>query len=198
MQKLKKWRVSTKRPEDSSNSTGFYSTTQAAIYSSSRAIKRIQERLTMHALSLCLFPESSRVLDAGCGNGFSTRVLLDLGYDAIGVDSSPEMIALAKKNGINALLGDLRKLPFPANEFDGLISISVLEWVASEASKVAREFRRVLKQGGKGVLQFYPSSSRELEGVGKAFRDAGFKTTIHVENEGNARKRKVFVVVEKR
>ncbi len=164
-QSPRSWRVSSKRPEDSCSSKSFYST-QAAIYSTSRAIKRIQERLTLHALSLCLFPEGARVLDAGCGNGFSTRVLLDLGYDAIGVDSSPEMIALAKKNNVNAVVGDLRALPFPANEFDGLISISALQWVANDAGKAASEFYRVLKKGGKvyadtPFIQVYHGSPRD-------------------------------------
>jgi SAM-dependent methyltransferase len=37
-----------------------------------------------------------RVLDIGCGAGPLTRALIDAGFDVIGIDISPEMIALAR------------------------------------------------------------------------------------------------------
>jgi SAM-dependent methyltransferase len=41
--------------------------------------------------------KGQRALDFGCGAGRSTRLLRRLGFDAVGVDISPEMIRLARK-----------------------------------------------------------------------------------------------------
>ena len=43
------------------------------------------------------FPAGTSVLDIGCGSGRDLRILLDMGYDACGIDSSPEMIKSAVK-----------------------------------------------------------------------------------------------------
>ena len=54
--------------------------------------------------SLALFAELVReagggtVADIGCGPGYVTRQLRDLGVDAFGVDLSPAMIALARRD----------------------------------------------------------------------------------------------------
>ena len=50
-----------------------------------------------------------RALDFGCGAGRSTRFLRRLGFDAVGVDISPEMIRLARAadpSGVYWLIGD--------------------------------------------------------------------------------------------
>lgn len=41
--------------------------------------------------------KSDRVLDVGCGNGFSTRIFLSLVKEIIGIDFSEEMISRAKE-----------------------------------------------------------------------------------------------------
>lgn len=45
-------------------------------------------------------PAAGRVLDIGCGQGEIVRLLLADGYDAAGVDVSPEQVALARANGL--------------------------------------------------------------------------------------------------
>ena len=53
--------------------------------------------------SLALFAELVRdagggpVADVGCGPGYVTRHLHDLGVDAFGIDLSPEMVAIARR-----------------------------------------------------------------------------------------------------
>lgn len=42
------------------------------------------------------------VLDLGCGSGISSRLLLDAGYTVTGIDSSPEMIKLARQRAPEA------------------------------------------------------------------------------------------------
>ena len=54
--------------------------------------------------SLALFAELVRdagggpVADVGCGPGYVTGHLHDLGVDAFGIDLSPEMIAIARRD----------------------------------------------------------------------------------------------------
>ena len=56
----------------------------------------------------------SRILDAGCGQGRHLKNFLRMGYDAIGLDYSTEMLAFAKERGIPEFRlkqGDIRNIP---------------------------------------------------------------------------------------
>ena len=44
-----------------------------------------------------IVPPPARVLDAGCGFGRLTRILTDLGYDAVGVDADKHLIDIARR-----------------------------------------------------------------------------------------------------
>ena len=54
--------------------------------------------------SLALFADLVRdagagpVADIGCGPGYVTRHLRDIGVDAFGIDLSPEMVAIARRD----------------------------------------------------------------------------------------------------
>ncbi len=56
-------------------------------------------------------PEAGPVVDIGCGRGQLVRCLLDDGYQANGIDVSPEQVALARAAGLHQVrLGDYRPL----------------------------------------------------------------------------------------
>lgn len=187
------------RPEDVfSDAKEFYEERETERYASSRAMHRAQRGLTLRALELALFPLDSTLLDAGCGNGFSMQVLKEVGYAGVkGVDASPSMVVQAKARGFDAFEGDLRKLPFPNASFDGIISVSALQWLkVGDVQRVAREFRRVLRAGGKVVAQFYPKSEGEMMAFARSFSEAGFATRVVVDNPMNARKRRVFLLLD--
>ncbi len=56
-------------------------------------------------------PASGPVLDLGCGQGELVRLLHQDGYDAEGIDVSPEQVALAQASGVSRVRqGDYRSL----------------------------------------------------------------------------------------
>ena len=96
---------------------------------------------------------AGRVLDLGCAFGFATRLLKRRGYDAVGVDASPDYIARAQQSdpGGVYLLADAGHVPLPDASFDGVIFLDVMEHLPDDRTAVA-ECARLLKPGGTLVL----------------------------------------------
>jgi SAM-dependent methyltransferase len=100
-----------------------------------------------------------RILDVGCGPGFYVAELLDqVGPDGsvVGVDVSPQMIAVAQqrtggRDNVDFHLADATALPVDDAEFDGALSVQVLEYVA-DATAALTEMYRVLRPGGRVVV----------------------------------------------
>ena len=111
-----------------------------------------------------------RILDAGCGSGPLSAVLLAKGALVTGFDSSPAMVELARQRlGPDADLrvADLgRPLPFRDGAFDDVVVSLVLHYLQDWAAPLA-ELRRVLTPGGRLLLSvnhpgiykvFYPDA----------------------------------------
>src|SRR5690606_10101746 len=99
-----------------------------------------------------------RVLDLGSGGGFdaflAARQVGPAGR-VIGVDMTPEMIALARRNAAKAgvehvefRLGDIEKLPVDDRSIDVIMSNCVIN-LAPDKAAVFREAFRVLAPGGR-------------------------------------------------
>ena len=80
-----------------------------------------------------------RVVDVGCGPGTVTRVLAQRWPRAHieAFDSSPEMVAAARANGIDASVADAGQWS-PGPEVDVLVANAVLQWVPEHAAVLAR------------------------------------------------------------
>lgn len=92
-------------------------------------------------------------LDAACGTGrFSTR-LASRGHRVVGVDSSPEMLAEARRKlpGTDFHLGELDELPLSDASIDLVVCALALTHVPDLAPVMA-EFARVLRPGGHVVI----------------------------------------------
>jgi len=99
------------------------------------------------ALDLLDPKPGERILDIGCGEGTLTRKIIERGATVLGVDSSPEMIAAARSNGVDALLLPAEDMQFFA-EFDAAFSNATLHWVLQK-EQAARAIFRALKPGSR-------------------------------------------------
>lgn len=89
-----------------------------------------------------------RLLDAGCGLGeFGAWACAELGARVLAVDLSPRMVAVAAARGLQAIVADLRTLPFEAGSFDCVVANSVL-YHFDDPSEAIAELARVLEPGG--------------------------------------------------
>jgi len=89
---------------------------------------------------------NSKILDAGCGSGFSS----DFDCYVVGIDNSEQLISRAKQkynanDKISFILSDLnKKLAFKDKEFDITISLSAIHH-ATHLSRLLSELKRVTK-----------------------------------------------------
>jgi ubiquinone/menaquinone biosynthesis C-methylase UbiE len=109
-------------------------------------------RLITTCVRLAELKPGARVADLGCGSGVFTELLHRQGFDAVGFDISPKLIALgrAKYPGIEFLEGDVEDLPFPEGSLDGVLLSGLIHHLP-DPSRCAAEVFRVLKSGGAFV-----------------------------------------------
>ena len=93
-----------------------------------------------------------RILDVGCGDGVLTEKIALAGASVIGVDSSADMVAAARKRGLDARVTDGMNLPFKS-EFDAVFSNAALHWMKSDPDAVIAGVARALKPGGRFVAE---------------------------------------------
>jgi SAM-dependent methyltransferase len=92
-----------------------------------------------------LLPDG-RILDLGCGVGHSYHLLAP--RETIGVDIDPEAVAGQERE---THVADMRNLPFPDEDFDGVLSVQSIEHVP-DPERVLAEVRRVVRPAGTVVF----------------------------------------------
>jgi len=100
---------------------------------------------------------AARVADLGCGSGAFTALLARAGYDCVGVDISPKLIALGRRKfpDIEFAEGDIEHLPFPDASFDGVLLSGVVHHFP-DPSRCAAEVARILRPRGR-FMAFDPN-----------------------------------------
>jgi len=195
------WEVKNERPEEIyKDPEVFYTKEESSRYNSSSGMKNIQHKIAKRVLQLLEMEngKNKTLLDIGCGTGNTLEVFEDFGFDCIGVDVSANMLKYAKEKGFKVKQGSVTELnkAFPTSKFDFVISISALQWLKEkkEYEKAITSISKVLKKGGKCVIQFYPETEKELELVRNIILDAGYTLETIIDNPDNPRKRLVFLV----
>lgn len=106
-----------------------------------------------------------RVLDVGCGGGFTSEFLAQRGAIVAGIDQSSACIEAAKNHAvqggltINYQQGVAEVLPYSDTSFDCVVCVDVLEHVAN-LRHTLQEIYRVLKPGG---FFFFDTINRTLK-----------------------------------
>ena len=96
--------------------------------------------------------EGERILDLGCGEGALGLEIVRRGAEVYGVDLSPEMVAQARANGLEAEVMSVTQMPYE-EEFDAVFSNAMLHWVR-EPELAVTHIARALKPGGRFVAEF--------------------------------------------
>lgn len=142
------------------------------------------------------------VADVGCGPGHFTAHLNTLGADAFGIDLSPAMIEVARRDhpGHRFAVGSMTALPLPDASVAGLLVSWSLIHIPDEAvPTVMAHFHRVLRPGGTVMIGFHVGDVSRLktqgygghpmkvyvhrrrpERIAAWLRDAGFTVTAEL------------------
>lgn len=102
---------------------------------------------------------SAKLLDVGCGPGNITKFILSkrADFEIIGIDISPNMLTLAKKNNPSASFSllDCRNIDRLNTNFDGIISGFCLPYLSSnDCSKFFKDCYNLLNENGLLYISF--------------------------------------------
>jgi ubiquinone/menaquinone biosynthesis C-methylase UbiE len=109
------------------------------------------------------------VADVGCGTGRITAHLHQLGVDAFGIDLSPGMIEVARRDhpGLRFDTGSMTDLDLADGSVTGLIAwYSLIHVPDDEIRSVFAHFLRVLQPGGPLLLSFHVGDEAQLKTQG--------------------------------
>jgi ubiquinone/menaquinone biosynthesis C-methylase UbiE len=135
--------------------------------------------------ALALFADMVRiagggsVADVGCGPGHVTAHLHELGIDAFGIDLSPVMIDVARRDhpGLRFEVGSMTDLALADASITGLLAWWSLIHVPDDAVSTAlAHFRRALRPGGLLALGFHVGDESRLKTQGYG----GHPMKVHV------------------
>ncbi|SCE83256.1 Methyltransferase domain-containing protein [Micromonospora coriariae] len=119
------------------------------------------------------------VADVGCGPGRITAHLHGLGIDAFGVDLSPGMIEVARRDhpGLRFEVGSMTDLDLADASVAGLVAwYSLIHIPDDQVGSVFAHFRRVLRPGGLLLLSFHVGDETRLKTQGYG----GHPMKVHV------------------
>lgn len=114
------------------------------------------------------FVEGKRVLDAGCGTGWGSELLVRAGArEVVGLDIAEEAVEDSRKRVDRArfLRGDLQDLPFRPGSFDVVVCFEALEHT-QDTSQTLDSLVNVLSDGG---LLFVSSPNPGVYPAGNPF-----------------------------
>lgn len=133
------------------------------------------------------------ILDFGCGPGRDLAALTRLGHRAVGLDATPEFVAMARaSSGCDVWQQDFLALDLPPSRFDGIFANASLFHVPTqELARVLAQLRATLKP--RGVLFSSNPHGDDVEGFNagrygafhrpatwqRHLRDAGFVELDH-------------------
>lgn len=102
--------------------------------------------------------ENKRILDFGCGSGWSLNSYKEKGFDTFGLDMDKSAIEIAEANGHSMSGSDLLSTNYDSNFFDFIRSNHSMEHINNPA-EIVNEFQRILKKDGQLFISLPNSDS---------------------------------------
>jgi len=197
------------RPEEyAKDPNEFYVAKRVNEYSQSKALMRIQEKITKRALEIAKIEPPARILDLGMGCGFASTHMFLNKFQVVGIDLNLLFLSYYEIQHLNPIQSDMRDIGFRHGSFDLILSISAIQWVLAEKNeskrikhlkKIADQCNLILKPKGKIIFQFYPKSDTSMHEIVKIFNSTGqFNGNFVIDNPDNPKKRKIFLYLEKK
>ncbi len=138
---------------------------------------RVRENRTLFEEAGILPGKGGKALDIGCGSGFQSVALAQLGFEVAGVDSSEALLRELRDRTsadltIHPTLGDMRNPGVYAEYAPFEVAVCMGDTLThlrskGEASAMIRTVHEALEEGGRLVLQFR-DFTQELEGAERA------------------------------
>jgi SAM-dependent methyltransferase len=147
------------------NLEAYESDRGTALYGSERGLAPLERALVDEFFP----PPPARVLDIGCGAGRTTIGLADRGYRIVGIDLSPNLLALAHRRFASLAFHrmDAVKLGYRSESFDAaLFSYNGIDCIYPVQSRIRcmQEVHRVLRPGGAFLLSSHNSIGAVFSG----------------------------------
>ena len=129
-------------------------------YETSETYKRLldahDEVYLRHYVELVMryAPPRAKILDLGCGNGISARLLNQADFNVVGTDISPLFLEEAREwenPRLQYRICDVIELPFESGSFDVICSNELIEHLP-DVETALTEMIRVVRMGGRIVL----------------------------------------------
>ena len=111
-------------------------------------LRHYVELVTRHA------PPRAKILDLGCGNGISAKLLNQADFDVVGTDISPLFLEDARSwenPNLQYQVCDVMELPFANESFDVICSNELVEHLP-DVQTALTEMMRVVCKGGRIVI----------------------------------------------
>jgi len=146
---------------------GAYFKENAAQWDKIRALHVSEEQLEREFLDIVGDKRYGAYLDIGTGTGRILQLLADRVERGIGIDNSPEMLAVARTQlesasirNIHVRKGDMYAMPVADESFD-LTTLHLVLHYSFDPEVVIREAERALKPGGRLIIVDFAQHEQE-------------------------------------
>jgi trans-aconitate methyltransferase len=113
---------------------------------------RFVSDLGMPVLELLAPLPGEHILDVGCGDGVLTKKISDFGCKVVGLDSSANLVASARRLGLDVVEKSAYAMDF-GPVFDAVFSNAALHWM-KDPDLVIHHVARALRPNGRFVAEF--------------------------------------------